>query len=187
MEVNAIKIIDHKLRENICALIIGMRRNGKSTYIVDELIPIYLANVANVTDVYVIQGKRNDTYDKLKGKKHFHLHLLNDIKESMPILKNLSNAVVFFDDAQLLIGKQLDDNVRKMIINLGQCNVDLFLVFHSFTAATRELWTLIDMMEIFYVQESAAARSEFLTTAQIKEIDDTVKKLKKFQHASFER
>lgn len=171
-------------RENHAIVIIGPRRCGKTTFITKELIPVYLSKDM---PVFVIQGKRNDSYNVFDGKKNVQVHLLNDISESMELLRGAYNCAIFFDDAQLLIGKTLDDNVRKMIINLGQCNVDIFFVFHSFTAATRELWTLIEFLEIFKVKESAAARREFLTDQQVVEIDNRIKKLRDHEHFTIER
>lgn len=173
-----------KQRENICGLIIGKRRNGKSTFIVDELIPAYLRMGI---DVIVIQGKRNTVYDKYINHKNVKVHLVKSISDCKKIMARAFNTVFIYDDSQLLIGTRLDEDIRKLIINLGQTNCDCFFVFHSFTAATRELWTLCDVLEIFFVKESAAARSEFLSREQIQEIDKQVSELQPYKHFTFER
>lgn len=171
-------------RENICWIIIGRRRVGKSTFIVNEIIPLYLAK--NIP-VYILQGKRNETYDRYKDGKNVHIYLVSDIAEKKELLASLYNACVIIDDAQLLINERLDDDIRKLIINLGQVNCDTFLVYHSFTDTTKELFRKCDGFEIFHTLESAAARRDYLTPQQIAEIDGKISGLKKYEHFTYSR
>lgn len=172
------------MRENICALIVGKRREGKSSFIVNELIPAYLKLKR---EVFIVYGKDNPLYEKISNHSQIHLYKVLSIEDVSRMLKSLYNCVVIFDDAQLLIGTRLDDDTRKLIINLGQTNVDAFFVFHSFTATTRELWTLCDIFEIFNVNESSNARKEFLTNSEVEEIDAKIKTLPKYGHFTHRR
>lgn len=161
-------------RVNIIGLIIGTRGTGKTTWFkgsdelkINGLIDNYLdANpkqkilIVDLFDSPVWRDIPLITHDKLnRWKSGIYRIFDRDFTHLIELLnKYCFNTVIIFEDATKYVQNTLEENLRQLLIDSKQKNLDVFFAFHYFQAAPPSLVRIADYLVIFKTNESFTAQ-----------------------------
>tara|TARA_R110002126_G_scaffold289552_2_gene444702 strand:- start:2659 stop:3246 length:588 start_codon:yes stop_codon:yes gene_type:complete len=78
-----------------------------------------------------------------------------DTKQMMSVIqKEVTNAFIIFEDATKYVRSNLQDDVRKFVLDSKQKNLDLIFVFHALASIPRELARIADVLVIKKTNEA---------------------------------
>ena len=79
----------------------------------------------------------------------------SDTKEMMSTIQNhVTNSLIVFEDATKYVRANLQDDVRKFVLDSKQKNLDLIFVFHALASIPKELARISDLLVIKKTSES---------------------------------
>jgi hypothetical protein len=157
-------------RVNIISLVIGTRGTGKTTYLKgsEEL------KIEGITDVFLNRDPKqkilivdlfdNPVWNDVPTISLEQLHRWKSgvyrIFHSEPsrlmslIGQYCYNTVIIFEDATKYIKNTLDENLRRLLIDSKQKNLDVFFAFHYLQAVPPDLVRISDYVVLFKTNES---------------------------------
>lgn len=75
--------------------------------------------------------------------------------------EHLQNAVLVMEDSTKYIGSKLPGDIRKLILDSKQKNLDVFLVFHSLTAVPPELIRICNVIVLFKTNDGQISETKY--------------------------
>lgn len=163
-------------RLNLVSLVLGRRGCGKTTYIL-KLIKAYMAKHPK-QKVLIVDTLDHPAYkdiavikpEMLKRWKRPNIYRIfgPDTDEILHQLEhNVYNALIIFEDSSKYIRKNLQDDVRRFIIDSKQKNLDLVFLFHGFSFTPPELFRIADALVIFKTDDPNYRRSDLVNFDEI--------------------
>lgn len=148
------------MRINLVNLVLGNRGTGKTFYI-KQLLEVYIKSNPD-KKILIVDTLDHPSYkliasieiEDLKAwRKPSVYRIFNSDGKPETILaaieKNVSNALIIFEDASKYVSKLMESHVRKMIFDSKQKNNDLIFLFHGFMATPPELFRICDTITLF--------------------------------------
>ncbi len=145
-------------RLNNVGLILGMRGTGKSTYL-RNLIEFYkeknptkrilIISAINQPNYYDIPTIDINLLRRWKNKGVYKLYDSDTDLILSEVEKHFTNGLLIMEDATSFINKNIQKEVRRMIIDTKQKNVDMLITFHGFMSAPPEVLRYCDTITIF--------------------------------------
>jgi hypothetical protein len=159
------------LRINQVTGILGKRGSGKTFY-TRQLIDIY-SQIHTGQKILIVDTLDHPSYrdipsislDMLRRWKNpgtYRLYgsdteaILNTVQTSV------FNALVIFEDASKYVRKNLQDHVRKYILDSKQKNTDLIYIFHGFSFVPPEMFRVMDNITMFKCDNPARRRADLV-------------------------
>lgn len=161
-------------RVNYITLIIGTRGTGKTTFVkgseelkIEGVIDVYLDRdpkqkilIVDLFDNPVWSDVPTITVEKLaRWKSGVYRIYHHDASELMRIInRHCYNTVIFFEDATKYVQNTLDENLRRLLIDSKQKNLDVFFAFHYLNAVPPGLVRISDYMVLFKTNETYSSQ-----------------------------
>jgi len=158
-------------------MVLGRRGTGKSHYIINDVIPLYLQAhpqmkiliidtmdhpmyrmIAPITIDMIPRWRRPAVYRCFDPDTPRILHT---------VANSLYNCVVIHEDASKYIRRTVSDDVRRYILDSKQKNLDLIFLFHGFSFAPPEIWRIIDGVTIFKCDNPTYRRADIVNFEEI--------------------
>lgn len=153
------------MRQNLITAILGRRNTGKTTYFLQEILPVLLktdkkvliydpANhpkykmIANIEPNMLKTWRKSSVY-KITGKPEEILPLINE---------NVINSYILFEDASKYIKNQMQLPIRNLLYDSKTNNNDLIFMFHGFTAMPPDMIRQIDIITLFKTGDTPEVR-----------------------------
>lgn len=173
-----------KPRDNAITVIFGGLREGKSTWIATNIIPLYFKKGLKVK---IVQTKYNPAYAMYENDDRVQIIFIRTLKEVKEIMYYSVNCALICEEATIYMGESLDENTKGVIVNCSQCNVDLFFVIHSYSFCSRDIFRFRPNMAIFPCGELPDVRKEYFSKDELQEINAALLKLKKYEPCTLVR
>jgi len=157
-------------RVNYITLVAGTRGTGKTTYFkgshelkINGIIDLFLDRdpkqkilVVDLFDSPVWQDVPLITTDKLaRWKSGMYRIFHSDPDQLMSVIqRHCYNTVIIFEDATKYIKATLNENLRRLLIDSKQKNLDVFFAFHYLMAVPPDLVRISDYLVLFKTNES---------------------------------
>lgn len=173
-------------RDNVINVLVGGRKEGKSSTVADYIIP---AALAQGKAVFLCQPKWNPAYIKYEADTRIKFLVTGDIDEIMKLVKNVYNACVIIEEEYVYFDDSLPKEVKVMIINTGQQNVDMHFIGHNYTWVCKDLYRIANVFTIMRCGESPRARqgNTGFTADEVLFIEKGLKDLPKYKHFILQR
>lgn len=156
-------------RVNYITLIVGTRGTGKTTFVkgseehkIEGVIDIYLDRdpkqkilIVDLFDNPVWSDVPTITVEKLARWKSgvYRIYHSDEIELFRIINKYCYNTVIFFEDATKYIQNSLEENLKRLLIDSKQRNIDVFFAFHYLGAVPPKLAKISDFIVLFKTNE----------------------------------
>lgn len=145
-------------RINNFGLLLGLRNTGKSTFL-KELIRIY-SQVQQTQKILILSAIKQPAYihipvididllSRWKKPSVYQIYGSNTQELLEAIETYFSNGLLILEDSTSFIPKTIPKELRRMIIDTKQKNVDLLTVFHGFMSTPPELFRYADTITMF--------------------------------------
>jgi len=157
------------MRTNQVSAIIGTRNTGKTVFC-KEVIQAY-KNQHPGQKILIVDTLDHPSYnliaaidtDQLKRWKRPAVYRifgnLEKMSEILSIIdKDLKNALIIYEDASKYINKIMQGEIRRLIFDSKQKNIDIIFIFHGFVSMPPELFRQMDALTIFKTGDSPASR-----------------------------
>ena len=170
-------------RLNGTYIILGKTRSGKSTFIVQKIIPSYIT-IGMKVNLFYKQG--NSAYDELRNedgtaKDGINLYCISKIDQLLPIIKSSWNSVFFFDDCLSIIGKRMPIELEDLMRDNGMKNNESFFVYHGFKQVHSPVMVFAEKIICFITNDSPRSKPDFFSVEQYRFFDKEKKRLKKLK------
>ncbi|MFZ4398871.1 MAG: hypothetical protein ACOYO1_02460 [Bacteroidales bacterium] len=147
------------MRTNLVSLVLGNRGTGKTHFIIELLIKVYLKSNPD-KKILIIDTLDHPSYkiianlniEDLKAWRKpsvYRIYGSNTGEIIEAVQQNVSNALIIFEDASKYVSKLMHSHVRTMIFDSKQKNNDLVFLFHGFMATPPELFRISDTITLF--------------------------------------
>jgi len=157
------------MRINNVGLILGKRGTGKSTYL-RALIEQY-KTVHPKQKVLILSAINQPAYkdiptidiDLLRRWKNagtYKIYGSNTEELLSEIELNFKNGLLIMEDATSFVPKSIPKEVRRMIIDTKQKNVDLLLTFHGFMSTPPEIIRYCDTITMFRTDNPESRKND---------------------------
>ena len=164
-------------RINFVTAIIGKRGCGKTTYVL-QLINQYHASHPTMK-ILIVDTLDHPMYrhlpvmppEMVKNWKTPTIYRMfgGNINEMLAAVRyDLSNCLVIFEDASKYVTKNLQADLRHVVYNSKQTNLDLIFLFHGFAAISPELLRMVDIYTLFKCDNPDYRRAEMTYYEEIK-------------------
>lgn len=140
-------------RNNHVNITIGRRGCGKTTYLLNKII----IPQSKKKKVLIIDTAYNDKYnsitrispEKLYAWKKGVVYITgSDALKALDFISDLYNALIIFEDSTRYIRWNIPDNIRTLILDSKQKNLDLIFVYHGLNFVQPEMYKLADSLTI---------------------------------------
>ncbi len=166
------------MRINKVSLIAGGRGVGKTNFI-KKVLKASPINKKLVIDTFDSPPWRTlETYDNpdgrmfeipvmpnnyLKSWKQGFYRLFSSSPERLfdDIEKHVTNAVIVFEDATKYLNGRLNDDVKRLVYDSKQKNLDLIFIFHSLGSIPPELVRAADTLTLFKTNEGMPNKDKY--------------------------
>lgn len=153
--------------------IFGRRGCGKTTFLLAEIIPVYLQKQMKIL---IIDTFDHPSYRKIPvlDKKKFPLWKKGVYRVFVPadeipdlnyfINSQISiwNTLIVYEDAYKHTFKSIDRNLVQLMADSKQKNIDIVFMYHSWMQAPPDLFRFIDFIEVFKTKDSPESRKNFM-------------------------
>lgn len=167
-------------RQNFVYIVVGNRGTGKTDFLkntVSKLLPQFQKVLITETmdsDVWknlaTWSNPENDAIkigriapeDIHRFKKGIALTYSSDTDYMFEeIDAELKNAVLVMEDSTKYIASKLPGNIRKLVLDSKQKNIDIFLVFHSLSAVPPELVRIANFVVLFKTNDGEISKTKY--------------------------
>ncbi len=146
------------MRINNVGLIEGKRGTGKSTYL-SQLIDRYnrvhpskkilIVSLINQPSYLPVPAISIDLLQRWKRPATYKMYGSNTDELLQAIEEHFNNGLLLLEDATSFIPKTIPKEIRRMIIDTKQKNVDMLMTFHGFMSTPPELFRYADTITMF--------------------------------------
>jgi len=156
-------------RLNNVGLILGKRGTGKSTYL-KNIIEFYKTKNPN-KKILIISAINQPTYNDIptidlnllsrwKGSNVYKIYDSDTDLILQEVEQYFNNGLLIMEDATSFIRKNIQKEVRRMIIDTKQKNVDMLITFHGFMSTPPEILRYCDTITIFKTDHPQSRKNE---------------------------
>lgn len=163
-------------RDNIVSLIVGGRGRRKTSYVKNVLWPLRNDRRIIIVDTFdnpvwhhmspTVDDKplipergeykipiirEDDLLDKTKGIFRIFSSNTDDLLSEIQL--KCRNCTVLIEDATRFLEGNLDESVKRFVLDTKQTNIDLLMVFHSLSDTPPKLGRWSDYLTLFKTQE----------------------------------
>lgn len=172
-------------RINNVSAILGRRGSGKTTYVrqlietYNKALPFQKILIADTLDHPSYRDIPNIDLHLLKRWKSPNIYRIfgSNTDEILNAIGNyLYNALVVFEDSSKYLRANLNNDVRKFILDSKQKNLDIIFIFHGFAFVLPELFRLMDNLVIFKSDNPEPRKNYIVAYDQVKEAYEEVMK-----------
>lgn len=149
------------MRTNTVTIVIGTRNSGKTFY-TQKVIEAYKRKVL-VCDTY--KHPKYSEFERIKPSEIRNIESGKRVrvygKETELILlkcNDFYNGLLVFEDATKYVGSVLTKDMKQLVYDTKQKNVDLMFLFHSFTGCPADLFRISDNLIILKVGDHPSLR-----------------------------
>jgi hypothetical protein len=75
-------------------------------------------------------------------------------------LHSVWNSLIVFEDAYKHQYNKLDQELKELIIDSKQKNIDIIFMYHSFAMAPKDLYRMLDLIELFKTKDHPQCRKD---------------------------
>lgn len=163
---------------NKVSAVFGRRSTGKTTYIKGDK----ALGIAGLINTYLNKGMKVLIIDTIDHQSYRDIPILNidkiplwkkgvyriwvksyEMPELIKILNesvSIWNSLLIFEDAYKHQKEQIDKSLMDLIIDSKQKNIDIIFFYHSFSMAPKDLYRMIDLIELFKTKDSPKVRKD---------------------------
>lgn len=148
-------------RNSLVYFIVGRRKSGKSTYIIQR-IEKYMKSLNNIGrdgKVLIIDAQDNEIYRKdniqtikpielIGWKKGIKRIIISDIDDFFKYLAYCKNSFVVIEDSIRFFEANLKRDIKSLIVDTKQIGIDLMFVYHGFMQVPNDIIRLSDFVII---------------------------------------
>lgn len=190
-------------RFNEVGTILGQRGTGKTLYLIGSKLssnpndkPL---NKKGLLDIYVAKGMKILIVDTLDHPSYRNIPILKQNEflkfrsgvarvifepDNMNKFINLinrapfmNNTLIVLEDAGKWTGEKLSAQLKRLIIDTKQRNIDIILMYHCFIDTPANLFTKTDFIKLFKTEDSPEIRKERMRLySKVAEAYEQVKK-----------
>ena len=151
-------------RINHVNLLIGARNEGKTFYLLNEVLP-----KTTFGKVVIIDTFDHPSYNEFENlhpanfkqfatpgkysKKTVHCFSNNMDDVFTKVQRYSNNMLIVFEDATKYLESNVPENVKNFVLDTKQRHVDLIFLFHSFKSVPPKLFTWADSITFFRTKE----------------------------------
>lgn len=165
-------------RFNLVAAIFGMRGTGKTEYLKGNK----QYDLPGLLLPAVQQGKKALILDTFDHPSYFDVPIITpaklkywergifrcfvrpdemgDLNKYINSLPSMWNTLIVYEDAYKHQAEKLDKPIKELIIDSKQKNIDLVFMYHAFSMAPKDLYRMIDLIELFKTKDHPSSRKE---------------------------
>lgn len=151
-----------KIRDNIVATVVGGRGTGKSTFIRQKLVNpypkkvlIYDINVnRKFSDIEEIPIQALEEWNSNTKATYKNRIVNSDFKMCLKEFLKLKNCLLVLEDTTKYVGSVLPKDVKTLMLETKQTNVDLILTFHSYRRMPPDVFDFSNMLEVFATNDN---------------------------------
>jgi hypothetical protein len=163
---------------NTVAGIFGRRSTGKTLYLKGSeefnLPSIFTAYLNKKMKVLIIDTIDHPSYRDIPVIKPEQLHKwkagvyrlwvrpkeMPELVQHINKLNSMWNTLIVFEDAYKHLKGQFYDGMAEIIIDSKQKNIDIVFMYHAFGWAPKDLFRVLDFIEVFKTNDSPESRRE---------------------------
>jgi len=174
-------------RINLVSIFSGRRGTGKTYFFLKIFLPIY-TKVFPKKRVLIMDTLDHPMYrhiEKVKSsmlskwRKTGGIHRIYG-EEPDVMLENIEkymrNALIVYEDASKYINANLQDSVRRSVLDSKQKNLDMIFFFHGFSYIPPKLLRIVDELIIFKSDNPEYRKKEIVAYEEVKDAWEEVMK-----------
>jgi len=166
-------------RINLVSIFCGRRGTGKSYNFLKNLLPTYLKKHPK-RRVLIVDTLNHPMYrgiTQIKSEMLFRwrapggvYRIFGEDPDTMleNIEKYLGNALVVFEDASKYIDANLQNSVKRLVLDSKQKNLDMIFMFHGFSYIPPKLLRISDAITIFKSDNPDYRKKEIVAYEDVK-------------------
>lgn len=165
-------------RFNLVGAIFGMRGTGKTEYLKGN----ESLNLPGLMKPTIEQGKKVLILDTFDHPSYFDVPIIKPqdlqywkkgiyrcfvrpddmaaLNTHINSLKSMWNTLIVYEDAYKHQSEKLDKPIKELIIDSKQKNIDMVFMYHSFSMAPKDLYRMLDFIELFKTKDHPSARKD---------------------------